>query len=353
MDRRAGSLFAGVGGLDQAASEVFGTGLAWVSDNNPAASAVLAYRYPDAPNLGDITAIDWSTVEPVWLLTAGWPCQPWSTAGKRRGIEDERALWPEVARAIRALRPRVVVLENVPAIVGAGELARACGDLAACGYQFGWVVLGADEVGAPHRRRRCFVLAVADTDSERPVRAGSTRGRWSGPADHDLPAADPAGARRTPVLAGAALGGPGGAADRGGAVQFGGLRRAVADSDGAGLQGAEPTPGHVMPAWSTAVPAGSGDWGIYAAAVRRWERVLGRPAPVPRVAGPRGGLKLNPALPEWMQGFPAGWITDVPGVSLNDALKLAGNSVNPFQAAAALRWLAAQLPTPITPGGTQ
>jgi DNA (cytosine-5)-methyltransferase 1 len=71
------------------------------------------------------------------------------------------------------------------------------------------------------------------------------------------------------------------------------------------------------------------------------------------VTGPRGGLKLNPALPEWMQGFPAGWITDVPGVSLTAALKLAGNSVNPFQAAAALRWLAAQLPTPVTPGGTQ
>lgn len=409
MDRRAGSLFAGVGGLDQAAAEVFGAELAWVSDNDPAASVVLAHRYPNAPNLGDITAIDWSTVEPVWLLTAGWPCQPWSTAGKRRGVEDERALWPEVARAIRDLRPRVVVLENVPAIIGAGELARACGDLAACGYQFGWVVLGADEVGAPHRRRRCFVLAVADTDSERPVRAGSTRGRWSGPAGHDLPAADPAGdgrhegrsepaweqwgpdaalgggeapadtpsARQTPVLTGAALGGPGGAADRGGAVQFGGLRRAVADSDGAGLQGAEPAPGHLVPAGSASPDAdgdrrevversesgvgprddidgcGPLDWGVYTAAVRRWERVLGRPAPVPRVAGPRGGLKLNPALPEWMQGFPAGWITAVPGVSLNDALKLAGNSVNPFQAAAALRWLAAQLPTPVTPGGTQ
>lgn len=61
------------------------------------------------------------------------------------------------------------------------------------------------------------------------------------------------------------------------------------------------------------------------------------------MAGPRGGLKLNPDLPEWMQGFPAGWITDVPGVSMNDALRLAGNSVNPYQAVAALRWLADQL----------
>ncbi|HYS37816.1 MAG TPA: hypothetical protein VEO01_19535 [Pseudonocardiaceae bacterium] len=61
------------------------------------------------------------------------------------------------------------------------------------------------------------------------------------------------------------------------------------------------------------------------------------------MAGPQGGLKLNPALPEFMQGFPAGWITDVPGVTVNDALRLAGNSVNPIQAVAALRWCAAQL----------
>src|SRR5437879_6105457 len=164
---RSGSLFSGVAGLDHAAAEVFGAEPAWFCDNDAAAAKVLAHHYPGVPVLGDITATDWGQVEPVSLLTAGWPCQPWSTAGRRRGVEDERALWPEVARALRALRPGVVVLENVPAIVGAGELARACADLAALGYRFCWTVLGADEVGGCHRRNRCFILAVADPGGER------------------------------------------------------------------------------------------------------------------------------------------------------------------------------------------
>lgn len=71
--------------------------------------------------------------------------------------------------------------------------------------------------------------------------------------------------------------------------------------------------------------------------------MIGRPAPAPRITGPRGGLKLNPALGEWMQGFPPGWFTAVPGVGVNDALRLAGNSVNPMQATAALHWCLAVL----------
>jgi DNA (cytosine-5)-methyltransferase 1 len=88
-----------------------------------------------------------------------------------------------------------------------------------------------------------------------------------------------------------------------------------------------------------AVLAGSRNWGVYEPAIRRWESILGRPAPVPTIRGARGGRKLNPALPEFMMGFPEGWITDVPGISVNEALKLAGNAVCQQQAAAALRWL--------------
>jgi DNA (cytosine-5)-methyltransferase 1 len=338
MGDKAGSLFTGVGGLDMAVAEVFGTELAWTCDNDPAATKVIAHRYPGMLNLGDITAVNWGQVEPVRLLTAGWPCQPWSTAGKRRGIEDERALWSEVARAIRTLRPGVVVLENVPAIVAAGELARACADLAACGYRFCWVVLGADEVGACHRRNRCFILAAADATSHgrhegRPEPAGLVRRPDAAERGGEAPA-DTAGQGRRQRFAEVERDGR--IEVRGGSAQPGGLDRAVADTDGAGLEGREPAAGREL-------PAGSSDWGVYTAAVERWAGVIGRPAPVPRVDGPRGGLKLNPALPEWMQGFPPGWITDVPGVSLNDALKLAGNSVNPYQAVAALRWLLAQL----------
>lgn len=402
---RAGSLFTGVLGLDQAAAEVFDCELAWACDNDPAAAKVIEYR-AGVPNLGDITQVDWTQIEPVGLLTAGWPCQPWSTAGRRKGTEDERALWPEVARAIRALRPGIVVLENVPAIVAAGELARACADLAACGYRFCWVVLGADEVGACHRRNRCFILAVADATGVGHERGRRARDGWPGSADRSdvaadatgdgwhegrteptglvgrpdaaqcrrEAAADAAGARRPAHFAGAPLSGSGAFAGGAGQVEPGGLHRAAADAGRGGQRPDEPDLRAGQPDTTGSGDAGSAvahsdgdgrevveriksgmgtrrdtdgrgqvDWGVYAAAIRRWERVIGRPAPVPRVAGPRGGLKLHPALPEWMQGFPAGWITDVPGVSLNDALKLAGNSVNPYQAVAALRWMAAQL----------
>jgi hypothetical protein len=118
------------------------------------------------------------------------------------------------------------------------------------------------------------------------------------------------------------------------------LRTAVCllpHSQGPGLEGLRPEPARGRP--ERGVTTHHVDWGVYTAAVRRWERIIGRPAPIPRVAGPRGGLKLNPALCEWMQGFPPGWFTAVPGIGVNDALRLAGNSVNPAQAAAALRRL--------------
>lgn len=81
------------------------------------------------------------------------------------------------------------------------------------------------------------------------------------------------------------------------------------------------------------------DWGRYAPAVHRWRRVLGRPAPHPTITGQRGGKKLNPALSEWMMGWPAGWVTDVPGITPNEALRLCGNGVVPQQIQAGIRFL--------------
>lgn len=357
---RAGSLFSGVAGLDLAVAGVLGTEPVWFCDNDPAASRVLARRFPVVPNLGDITTVDWSRVEPVAVLTAGWPCQPWSAAGQRRGIEDERALWPEVARALRALRPRVVALENVARIVGVGELARACADLAALGYRFCWTVLGADEVGCCHRRNRCFVLAVADPgrdpwpedhpDSVAAAGRGGTAadtardGRQQGRTEP----AGQCGGSDVALGGGAVVADPGHVGPpRQRPARYGWARPAdggqpAADPDSDGRESVQRIESR-LGSRADADGRGPVDWGTYTTAIRRWERVIGRAAPVPRVVGPRGGLKLNPALPEWMQGFPAGWITDVPGVSVNDALRLAGNSVNPYQATAALRWCAAQL----------
>src|SRR5215216_6773887 len=114
-----GSLFSGYLGLDMAAQAVFPGELAWVSEIDDGANKILDQRAPSIPNLGDITKISWDQVEPVDILTGGWPCQPFSLAGKRKGASDTRALWPYVAEAVRCLRPRVVFLENVAAIATA------------------------------------------------------------------------------------------------------------------------------------------------------------------------------------------------------------------------------------------
>ena len=112
-----GSLCTGYAGLDAAASSVFGGGLAWVAENDRAARTLLEYRFPDVPNLGDMTRIDWAQVPPVKVLAAGIPCQGWSAAGKRKGHDDERWLWADMAEAIRVMRPRWVIVENVPGLL--------------------------------------------------------------------------------------------------------------------------------------------------------------------------------------------------------------------------------------------
>lgn len=84
---------------------------------------------------------------------------------------------------------------------------------------------------------------------------------------------------------------------------------------------------------------GSISWDVYEPAIRRWEAILGRPAPAPTVVEARGGRVLNPAFPEWMMGLPEGWITSAPGLSRGDQLKLAGNGVVVQQAVAAYRYL--------------
>jgi DNA (cytosine-5)-methyltransferase 1 len=86
-------------------------------------------------------------------------------------------------------------------------------------------------------------------------------------------------------------------------------------------------------------PHDTNEWGDYAPAIARWERVMGRPAPAPTEPGPSGNHRLSPLLTEWMMGLPAGWITDVPEITRNEALKLCGNGVVPQQAAAAIRFL--------------
>lgn len=360
---RTGSLFTGYGGLDRAAHAVFGGELAWVSDNHPSAVKLLRHRYPNVPNFGDITAVDWDQVEPVDLLTAGFPCQDISNAGKRAGIEGARSgLWSYVADAVRVLRPRHVVLENVSALLVRG-LDRVVADLAEVGYDLRWTCVRASDVGAPHRRERWFGYATPRNTTVRGRHVTSAAGRGG----------EPARSTRGPGVT-------------------------SANADGSGPQGTEPARGLVLPTRSAvahpnsnglreqpvgkfrsgseavAVESGSHNaapnsggareqqrgrdvadvarwtdngsaevgWGQFRLAVHRWESILGRPAPEPTQAGRGGSRVLSPRFVEWMQGVEPGWVTDVPGLGRSDMLRLLGNGVVPQQGEAAVRWLVAQ-----------
>lgn len=134
MTRTHLDLFSGIGGFALAARW---NGLETIafSEIDPYASRVLAKHWPDVPNLGDITRADFSRYTGrVWLLTGGFPCQPWSIAGRRRGSRDDRDLWPAMLAAIQVVRPSWVLGENVANFTNMG-LSACRDDLEAIGYQ--------------------------------------------------------------------------------------------------------------------------------------------------------------------------------------------------------------------------
>lgn len=154
------SLFAGIGGIDLGLERA-GMRVVAHSEIDPYASQVLAKHWPDVPNLGDVTTIDWTPwVGKVDVIAGGFPCTDVSSAGKKQGVKDgkQSGLWSEFARAIRDLRPRYVIVENVADLVARG-LDIVLGDLAACGFDAEWRIVSAAEVGAPHRRRRIWIVA--------------------------------------------------------------------------------------------------------------------------------------------------------------------------------------------------
>lgn len=157
---RIGSVCTGYGGLDLAVELVLGGQLAWYAETDRHANAVLAHHWPEVPNLGDISVVEWAQVAPVDILTAGFPCQDISNAGRRQGITGEHSsLWKHVATAVRVLRPRLVAVENVAALLRRGlDVVQA--DLAEIGYDTSWTCLRASDIGAAHRRDRLFLLAT-------------------------------------------------------------------------------------------------------------------------------------------------------------------------------------------------
>ena len=168
------SLFSGYGGLDMALRMVYPDAeTVYVSDIEEGPCRVLAARFPDADNLGDITKIDWKALEPVDVILGGSPCQDLSQAGQRAGMKPgtRSGLWESMFHAIKITRPRLVVWENVRGALNAGAfslmesgtrhlgggpdgpvlraLGRVLGDLAGIGYDTQWTTLRACDVGAP------------------------------------------------------------------------------------------------------------------------------------------------------------------------------------------------------------
>lgn len=172
-----GDLFSGIGGFSLA-GRWLGWRTAWFSEIDPYAASVLQRHWPGVPNHGDITTIDFAAVEPVDLLCGGFPCQDVSVANTRgKGLDGEHSgLWREYARAVRELRPRWVVIENVPRLLRRG-FAVVRSDLRAAGYRLARpVLLSASALGAPHIRERLWLVAHAD-GLERRLQPG----RWQRP----------------------------------------------------------------------------------------------------------------------------------------------------------------------------
>jgi DNA (cytosine-5)-methyltransferase 1 len=286
-----GSLFTGCMGLDLGLEATGRFRVAWACESDAACRRIIARHRPDLVVHDDVRTLDF--VDPVDGLVGGFPCQDLSYAGLGGGLEGDRSgLWLSMAAAVRLLRPRFVLVENVPGLATRG-LGRVLYDLAACGYVGRWLRLRACDVGAPHIRERVFVFArdAAATDAGRerldgPGRAdeGSAAGPELGPDGRREPARplspspDTGGAR----LEGSGVGRPAGGArlDERGAL----------------------------------------DWGEYAPAVERWEAELGRSAPRP--VDDRG--RLEPRFVEWMLGFPDAWTA---GESRTARLRMLGNAV--------------------------
>jgi DNA (cytosine-5)-methyltransferase 1 len=308
-----GSLCTGYGGLDLGLELAIGpVRHAWHVEYDAAPSKILAARFPNVPNHGDLKTLDYSALEPVDWLTAGYPCQPFSNAGLRLGEADARHIWPYVADTIGALRPRGVLLENVAAHLRRG-LDTVLADLAALGYDASWGVVRASDAGAPHERARVFIVATAgDTASG---------GRDATPAADEhherQPARAAGGSDCTCITADA---------DRRGCPEHE-ERDSWSHAGGEASQWDDAV-GHLL------------DGTKYEPAVRRWEHILGRPVPAGTDPRGRGGVqRLAPRFVEWMMGLPDGWVTAVNGLTANEQLTALGNGVVPQQAALAVRLL--------------
>ena len=369
MSLTVGSLFAGYGGAELGLSQVLDLEPLWFVEFDEAPSRVLAHHWPDAPNYGDITAVDWSEVERPNIITGGSPCQDLSQAGARKGMTDgtRSNLWVSMRESIAVLRPDLFVWENVRGafsaeadsalepcsgcLGGGGDepslraLGRVLGDVSDLGYDAWWYGLPASACGAAHPRFRVFVFGVP---------ADSALNTWrllNG--NHGLSLLPTPKASNNENRSSGWANGP----NLGEALAL--LPTPVADNS-RGLPSASTDYASLanvavslLPTPRATVRQPQPDrWGQYAAAIARAEHVFGRPAPDPTEAGANGNPRLSPAFVEWLMGLPEGHVTDpaiwsgwtdkkgkprTASAIRNAQLKMCGNGIVPAQIAAAFR----------------
>jgi len=287
----------------------FGAQTAWVSEIDKYASKVIDARI-NKPNIGDLKIVNWAEVEPIDILTAGYPCQPFSTAGLRRGVEDERHLWPYIKTAISILRPKYIILENVRGHFGLG-FREVLSDLASIGYNARWTLIRASDVGAPHRRERLFILAYPQDrgDGCLPVRIQEGNAEFGGsiithPNCARCTESKPCRIQaKEPQYCGNYI-------DE---YTNTNSQRCALVSYKSGAQGNKGQPQFI--------------------ASQLVQAIYNQEVPPPLDQG-----KLNVKFVEYMMGLPAGWVTDV-DIIRSQQLKILGNGVVPQQAYRALELL--------------
>lgn len=271
--------------------------LRFVSDIDKDVNTLLAHYHPNTRNLGDLTVVKWADIEPVDVLTAGYPCQPFSTAGKRKGLEDERAIFEYIADGISVLRPRNVLLENVAGHVTLGGTA-VIATLTKLGYNSRWGIVRASDASSPHKRARLFIWA----------HTSDTKKRYGRYTQHET--------LQTPTRQTAEPREPNSAL--------------TTDTHVRRFQNVW-TQSELGETFKESCPVGF--FGAYEPAVKQWAQIIGRPVPIP--VDERG---VEPVFVEWMMGLPQGHVTGL-GLSRTAELKMLGNGVVPQQAALAIKLL--------------
>lgn len=160
---KLGSLFSG-GGLGDFGFMAAGMDIAWQCEIDEYCQKILALRYPESKKYTDIKTLKGAELEPIDILTGGFPCQPFSKAGRQKNKDDNRYLWPEMLRIIKECRPRWVVGENVPGIIHLA-LETVCVDLESEGYEVWPIVFPSHALGAWHKRDRVWIVAYRNSSS--------------------------------------------------------------------------------------------------------------------------------------------------------------------------------------------